>query len=170
MNDPRLATLLPYFLPLLVVIIVVRRALREPRARVRSLGMIPAIFAVLTVWALILAPPPSMIWAAGLLAAGVAGAGLGWLMGAKAEPTLDARPGYLAGRATPVAALLFAFIFLARTSLRMALVTNPIAAATSDPRIPLMADVFLLFALGMLAAQRWVLWKKTKALASPSTE
>jgi drug/metabolite transporter (DMT)-like permease len=164
MSDPGLATLLPYLLPLLVLIIVVRRSLRERRVRLRTLWIVPAVFAVVTAYALVSAPPPSSIWGLGLVAACGAGAVLGWLRGRHTHLTLDPATGQLTSRATPLAVILFAFIFLARTSLRMALMSNPVAMATSDPRIPLVTDLFLVFALGMLAAQRWEIWRKARQL------
>jgi amino acid transporter len=168
MNEPDLATLLPYLLPLLVLIMVVRRSLRERRVRVKTLWLVPALFAVVTLYALAAAPPPSMIWVAGLVAACAAGAVLGWLRGRHTHLALDPATGQLTSRATPLAVILFAFIFLARTSLRMALMSNPVAAAASDHRIPLVTDLFLVFALGMVAAQRWEIWRKARAISNPS--
>jgi hypothetical protein len=121
-----------------------------------------------TVFALVAAPPPTLAWVAGLVAACAAGAGLGWLRGRHTHLTVDPATGQLTSRATPLAVILFAFIFLARTSLRMALMGDPVAAATSDHRIPLVTDLFLVFALGMVAAQRFEIWRKARALTTAS--
>jgi hypothetical protein len=166
--SPELGPLLPYFIPLLVMIIVVRRSLRARRVRVATLWIAPVIFAAVTVVALAAAPPPDLAWAAGLVAALAAGAGLGWMRGRHTHLSVDPATGQLTSRATPLAVLLFAFIFLARTSLRLALTTNPMAAATSDHRIPLVTDLFLVFALGMVAAQRLEIWRKARALTPAS--
>ncbi|MEO6341431.1 MAG: hypothetical protein ABIO39_15420 [Caulobacteraceae bacterium] len=152
--DDRILPLLPYLLPLLLLVLVVRRSLRERRVRLEALWIVPVIFGAITVFTLWRSPPPSMAWTLGLAAAFAVGCGVGWLRGKTTTISIDAETHLLSSRATPIAVILFALVFLARTSLRMAIMQRPGLAGAAQPLAPLITDAFLLFALGMIVAQR----------------
>ncbi|MEO6377260.1 MAG: hypothetical protein ABIO37_04455, partial [Caulobacteraceae bacterium] len=67
--DDRIVPLLPYLVPLLVLVLVVRRSLRERRVRLETLWIAPLIFAAITVFTLYHSPPPTIAWTLGLVAA-----------------------------------------------------------------------------------------------------
>ena len=163
--DDRIVPLLPYLVPLLLLVLVVRRSLRERRIRLEALWIAPMIFGAITVFTLWRAPPPSVAWSLGLAAAFTIGCGVGWLRGKTTTISIDPETHLLSGRATPIAVILFALLFLARTSLRMALLQQPNAGG---PQLlaPLITDAFLVFALGMIAAQRVEIGLRCRQLLS----
>ena len=150
--------LLPYIVPLLLLVIVVRRSLRERRVKLQTLWIVPAVFAAVTVYVLAHSPPPSPLALAELVGGFAVGCGVGWLRGKTTRLKIDGATGELVSRATPLAMILFAAIFVARTSLRMALLQDPTAAAGVHPELPRYTDILLVFALGMVAAQRLEIW------------
>ena len=152
--DDRVVPLLPYLIPLLLLVLVVRRSLRERRVRLEALWIAPLIFGAITVFTLWHSPPPSTIWTLGLAAAFAVGCGAGWLRGKTTTVSIDPETHLLSSRATPVAVILFTLLFLARTSLRMAIMQQPGAPGAAQPLAPLITDAFLVFALGMVVAQR----------------
>ena len=152
--DDRIVPLLPYLIPLLLLVLVVRRSLRERRIRLEALWIAPSIFGAITVFTLWHSPPPSLAWTFGLAAAFAAGCGVGWLRGKATKVSIDPETHLLSSRATPIAVILFTLLFLARTSLRMAIMQQPSAVAGPQALAPLVTDAFLVFALGMVVAQR----------------
>ena len=153
--DDRIVPLLPYLVPLLILVLVVRRSLRERRVRLETLWIAPLVFGAITVFTLWHSPPPSMAWTLGLAAAFAAGCGAGWLRGKATTISIDPQTHLLSSRATPIAVILFALLFLARTSLRMAIMQQPgSVGGMPAPQAALITDAFLVFALGMVAAQR----------------
>ena len=151
--DDRIAPLLPYLIPLLLLVLVVRRSLRQRRVRLEALWIAPVIFGAITVFTLWHSPPPSIAWTLGLAAAFAVGCGAGWLRGKATTVSIDPETHLLSSRATPIAVILFALLFLGRTSLRMALLQHP-GPSAAQLIAPLITDVFLVFALGMVVAQR----------------
>ena len=158
---------LPYIVPLLLLVIVVRRSLRERRVRLQTLWIVPTVFAALTVYVLVNAPPPSLVGVAELVGGFAVGCGIGWLRGKSTRLRIDETTGELVSRATPLAMLLFAGVFLARTSLRMALLQDPSAAAGVHPDLPRFTDILLVFALGMIATQRLEIWLRGRKFLPP---
>ena len=161
--DDRIAPLLPYLVPLLVLVLVVRRSLRERRVRLETLWIAPLIFAAITVFTLYHSPPPTIAWTLGLAAAFAAGCGVGWLRGKATTVSIDPQTHLLSSRATPIAVILFALLFLARTSLRMAIMQQP-GAGVMHTLAPMITDAFLVFALGMVVAQRIEIGQRCRQL------
>ena len=162
--DDRIVPLLPYLVPLLLLVLVVRRSLRERRVRLETLWIVPAVFRAITVFVLWRSPPPSIAWILGLVGAFAVGCGVGWLRGKTTNVSIDPQTHLLSSRATPIAVVLFALLFLARTSLRMALMQQPAAIGAGRALVPLITDAFLVFALGMIVAQRIELGLKCRQL------
>jgi len=162
--------LLPYIVPLLLLVIVVRRSLRERRVRLQTLWIAPAVFTAVTVYVLAHSPPPSLLGVAELVGGFAVGCGIGWLRGRTTRLRIDHATGDLLSRATPLAMILFAAVFVGRTSLRLALLQEPSAAGGVHPDLPRFTDILLVFALGMVAAQRLEIWLRgRKFLPSKAT-
>jgi hypothetical protein len=140
-----------YFIPILVIAMVVLRNSRARRLRVETLWITPVMILVLVGLALSQAgmPTPGMM-AIDLLALGV-GAALGWWRARLTQIAVDPQTHQLTSRASPIGMLLILGIFAIRYGLRAYAAQN---AASLHVSVNAVADAALVITVGLVCAQR----------------
>jgi hypothetical protein len=122
MNHHLTATLLSYLGPLLVILLVAWRLIKNPPKKVKPnrLFILPLVLALAAFFTLKQSPAPDAVWILIFAAAGVLGAGVGYLNGRHREFSLDNQTGEIMGRATPIGTIIFGALFAARFVLKLA--------------------------------------------------
>ncbi|HEX3944990.1 MAG TPA: hypothetical protein VHW69_12960 [Rhizomicrobium sp.] len=121
--DPHLtATLLPYVGPLVIIALVAWRLIKNPQKKVKPnrLFVLPLILALAAFFTLKQSPAPGAVWILIFAAAGVLGAGVGYLSGRHREFSLETETGEIMSRATPIGTIIFGALFAARFGLKLA--------------------------------------------------
>jgi hypothetical protein len=144
-----------YYLVLVVVVVGVlalrmRRLGRSRPLRLERLWIVPVLFAAMMAVLLVQAPPRGLDWLPLGLALTV-GAGLGWVRGRTMAIAVDPQTHALNVRASPAAMVFLVALVAIRYGLRSALAGEAGALHLSAA---LLADLFLMFALGLVGAQR----------------
>jgi hypothetical protein len=99
----------PYFVPLLVAAILLRRAMREQkpkRVRFTRLWLFPALLLLVTVPSVLHGPSPGILVSLAYLLAMGLGSALGWYRVHTLEFSLDSESGKVSARATQFGAVL----------------------------------------------------------------
>jgi ABC-type Na+ efflux pump permease subunit len=172
--DPHVtAKLMPYVLPLLVVVLVMRRLIRnEPRkVTPRRLFVLPLILAFAAFLTLKQSPAPGAVWLLIFALAAMLGAGVGYLSGRHREFSLDTESGEIMGRATPIGSIIFAALFVLRSGLKLAFpqlnatqayghsaMAHPAASAIG------WTEAGLVFSTAMILATAVTTWLRTRHL------
>jgi hypothetical protein len=159
--QPDTAHLAPLLVPLLILVILVRRSLRERRVKVERLWLAPVLLVMVAGTTLYAAPPKSLM--GGLVVAlglGV-GAAMGWWRGRLTNVSVNPETHELTSRTSPIGVLLVAGLFVLRYALRY-------GAESRSIEIPggatLLTDALLLFAVGTVSAQRLEIWLRCQRL------
>ncbi|NEX92044.1 CcdC protein domain-containing protein [Caulobacter sp. 17J65-9] len=144
---------LPYLIPVAVVALIVLRNRRERRLRLELMWILPAFMLLAAGAALIYAPgphpgPAAMVGLAGALALGAV---LGWVRGRTIHIQHDPETGALTAKASPLGMILILAMFAIRYPLSLYARAHPEALHVSPT---ILADGFLLFAVGLILAQR----------------
>jgi hypothetical protein len=161
----------PYIVPAVVVLIMVRRMMRNSARKVRTsrIFLLPAVVTVATIATLYSSPMPGLMWVVVYVAAAIAGAVVGFLTAHHQEFTLDYDTGTIMSKATPVGSILVAVLFAARFGLKFLLPQingSPYSASSYAPDSPLpsvphhatgailgWADAGIIFSCAMLIAR-----------------
>src|ERR1700759_1659853 len=103
----------PYIVPLVVVVILARRLLRNKpqKVKVGRLFILPVIVAVATVLTLYSTGIPGVLWIGVDIAAVLAGAVVGFLSAHHQEFALDYETGTITSKATPIGSMLVVALF-----------------------------------------------------------
>lgn len=120
--DPQLLkTIVPYVVPLLVIILVARRLITNPARKVRvgGLWIMPLIVLAATIATLVMMPKPPLFWIAGYALAAVLGGSVGFLTSHHQEFSLDYDTGTITSKATPLGTILIGALFALRFGLKM---------------------------------------------------
>jgi hypothetical protein len=159
----------PYIFPVIVMLIVfwrMRRASAGRPLKPNRLWIRPAILSLFALLAFIHPAPITPVSLAIFVAAAIAGVGLGYLSARHQHLTLDPASGAITSKLSPIGMALFLAIFAARYIVRLIVEggqpSQPFAHPSSGAL--LYTDVALLFALGLVAAQAWEIWRRAKAL------
>lgn len=163
--DPVISHGLPYVIPLVIVLIVVRRNLRGRKIRAERLWVYPAIL-ILGAGPVILAErPPAAIGALAMAAGLVLGGVVGWYRGRLTRITIDPETHELTSQASTAGMILIAVVFALRYGLRM-LVTpgQNVLPASVHLNATLITDVLILFAIGLMGVQRLEMWLRCRKL------
>jgi len=144
----------------LVVIMALRlrNVGRTRRLRLETLWIIPALYLVIAVGALVAMPPAGMTWLYIALAF-VAGCALGWQRGRMMHITVDPETHALNQRMSPAAMIFLVALIAVRMGAR-ALAEN----SAVHMNIAVITDVLVAFALGMFALQRLEMFLRAKRL------
>jgi hypothetical protein len=132
----------PYIVPLIVVIILARRLMRNKPQKVKTnrLFILPGIVAIATVLTLYSTGIPGMMWIAVDAGALVLGLGVGFLSAHHQEFALDYDTGEITSKATPIGSALVVALFAVRFGLKLIMpevAGSPTAVTSYTPGNPL---------------------------------
>lgn len=157
--------LLPYLIPLLILLLIVRRGLTARKIKVERMWIMPVLllFAGGAMFASAHTPSPLVI--AELAAALAAGGVVGWYRGRLTHITIDPTTHDLTSKTSPVGVVLIAVLFAARYGVRLAF---PSAAAgqpgSLETQAGAIADALALFGIGAVVVQRLEMWMRCNRL------
>jgi hypothetical protein len=173
MNHHLTATLLPYLGPLLVILLVAWRLIKNPPKKVKPnrLFILPLVLALAAFFTLKQSPAPDAVWILIFAAAGVLGAGVGYLNGRHREFSLDNQTGEIMGRATPIGTIIFGALFAARFVLKLAFpelnagqAFGPSTAAHPAASVIGWTEAGLVFSTAMILATAVTTWVRIRHL------
>ena len=150
-----------YLTPLLVLGLILWRGLRPRTLRVERMWIAPAVILLMFGMMLSQMPPPRPTMIAAGLAALAVGAGAGWWRGRTTTITVDPQTHVLTSKVSPVGVLLLMGLFVARYALRDFAQGH---AAWMHLRPAEITEVFLLFAVGLVCAQRLEMWLRASRM------
>jgi hypothetical protein len=166
------------FIPLaIVVLIVLRRAGRSQRVRTQRMWITPLLSLTAVATALAREPVPGAAAIAILTLAAAIGIASGYLRALHTELTVDNETGAVSSKATPVGTVLIVVFLLVRVGLDYAIngawkpgpprFTNPSSHGVDLFRL---ADAAVMFAAGMMVAQRVEIWRRAQKLLKEHRE
>ena len=163
--DPATAHILPYLVPFLFILLLVRRSLRTRALRVERLWIYPAVL-ILIGGALLFAQPPETPLTASIDVASVAaGAIIGWWRGRLTRIMVDPETHNLTSRPSIAGLILIVGLFAVRYGLRIYLAQNADAAGSGGLRSAAITDdALVLFAVGLMSVQRLEMWLRARRL------
>jgi hypothetical protein len=172
--DPQIwKTVAPYIVPLLVILLVGRRLIKNPARKVRvgSLWIMPLIVMAATIATLVMMPKPPLFWVGGYALAAVLGGTVGFLTSHHQEFSLDYDTGTITSKATPIGTILIAALFALRFGLKMIFPQlggggYSYGAAAVHPSADLLAwtDAGLIFSTGLLIARAATTYLRARPL------
>jgi hypothetical protein len=111
----------PYLVPLVVVVILARRLMRNKpqKVKTRRLFVLPGIVAIATVITLYSTGVPGVLWIGVYAAALIAGAVVGFLSAHHQEFALDYETGTITSKATPIGSALVVALFAVRFVMKL---------------------------------------------------
>ncbi len=160
---------LPYLAPLLVIVLLgirMNRSMKGRPVKPSSLWIRPAILAALMAAMLAMTPLPNSFGLAVLALAVAVGVGVGYLLARHQAFSLDPATGIIMSKPSPFGVILFVLLFAARYIFRMMTMGGqaPDKMMAHSAQISLYTDAGLLFVLGLVCAQAWEIWRRTKPL------
>ena len=161
--------LVPYIVPVLVILLIARRTLRTQkpqRIRPGRLWIGPVYLAVAMALVLSTSPMPGVLGMALFALAAALGAAAGYLRALHQEFSIDPESGYVMSKASPVATLMFVGLFVVRFALNMWMNggTPQGAIGAHSAQLVLYTDTMLFFAFAMVATSAWETWRRTRPL------
>ena len=122
----------PFIVPLVVVVILARRLMRNKPQKVKTsrLFILPGIVAIATILTLYFAGLPGLLWIGVDIVALAAGAVVGFLSAHHQEFALDYETGTITSKATPIGSALVVALFAVRFGLKL-LMPDVAGSATS---------------------------------------
>jgi len=154
----------PYIVPLLIAVIILRRAMRaqKPRTvRMQRLWIFPALLLFVTLNSLWHEGFPGFVVVLVFTAAAAAGAAIGWFRVHTLEFSLDAESGKVSARATQLGALLIVGLIAVRYLAELGIKQFGLNAGASLLHA---SDATLVFSTTMLVARSVHTWIKARAL------
>jgi len=156
-------SLTQYLVPIgIAIIVIVLRNSRPRRLRIERLWVVPAIYLVMLVSALVAAPPPVTPVSIGLLVLGfLIGAGLGWQRARFTEIRIHPETHDLSSRSSPIGIIFIFAILLLRYGARDFLTTHPDVL-----HVPVIAlgEALLVMVVSTLTAQRLEIWQRASRM------
>ncbi len=162
---------LPYLAPLLVLVMIgfrMRRSMKGRPVKPSQLWIRPTFIAVFMVVALATSSLPSLTGLALFALAAVLGVGVGYLLARHQALTLDPATGVITSKTSPLGVVLFVGLFGGRYFFRTAVAGGqaPGTVAAHSTQIMLYTEIGLLFVLGIVCAQAWEIWRRTRPLVA----
>ncbi|WP_374658932.1 DUF1453 domain-containing protein [Phenylobacterium sp.] len=150
-----------YLVPLVVLGLILLRGLRTRTLRVERMWIMPAL--VLLAFGMMLSrlPPPRPGMIAIGLAALALGVAAGWWRGRTTTITVDPQTHALTSKVSPLGVLLLAGLFAVRYGLRDFAGAHAGAMHVQPTEI---SEAFLLFAVGLVCAQRLEMWLRARRM------
>lgn len=163
--------LAPYILPLVVAALFARRILSQPkerRVRPGYLWIAPAYVAVMMALVLSQGPMPGAFAMLLFAAAAAVGLAVGYLRALHQEFSLDPATGNVMSKASPLGAIIFLGVFVARYALNLWMHGGrmPAGAEKMTPELLTYTDAMLFFAFAMVAASALETWRRTRPLVA----
>jgi hypothetical protein len=153
--DPMMTQALPYVVPLLILALILRRALRSRTVKMEQLWVYPAILAALAGSAIAREPLPGPITLAGLVAALIVGGLIGWYRGRLTQITIDPKTHVLTSKASVAGTVLIAVVFAIRYGLEMAVQgRGAVMPTTLHLDVAGITDGLMVFLVAMMSVQR----------------
>lgn len=150
-----------YLVPLIAIGIIVLRGVRTRTLQIERMWIMPALVLATVAMSLSAQPPSRFAILAIDIGALGAGLGFGWWRGRTTTISIDPATHALTSRASPLGMALIAGLFLIRFALRDYAATH---AAEWHVRPAELAEIFLLFAAGLVCAQRLEMWIRARGL------
>lgn len=150
----------PYAIVALVLYVVVRRNLRPRPLKIERMWFYPVLVGAAAVSTLASQPPPlTAVSIAAIAAALIVGVLVGWQRGRLTHITIDPATHDLTSKTSPVGMALVLALFGLKFVLRAAPIGKdlPLSAAV-------LTDASLLFATGLMVAQRLEMWIRARGL------
>jgi hypothetical protein len=160
---------MPYLMPVLVMGLVFWRLRKQSQGRPlkpNRLWVRPAMLAVFALLAFIHPAPITPLTLALFVLCAAAGVGLGYLSARHQHLTLDPGTGAITSKMSPIGMALFLAIFASRYIVRLVVEGGQPPQAFQHPSSGALTytDAALLFALGLVAAQSWEIWRRARGL------
>ncbi len=150
-----------YLVPLIAIAIMVLRGGRPRRLRIERMWIMPTLILIAVILSLSVQPPPRLpVLTAEMFALGM-GVGMGWWRGRTIFIAIDPTTHAFTSKASPLGMALIAGIFLLRFSFRDYAMSHASALHVTPVEI---TDIFLLFAAGLVCAQRLEMWIRARRL------
>jgi len=164
-----LKMIVPYLVPVLVVVLLGWRISRATKGRPVKPGRLwvrPTIMALLMAAVLVNSPKPDLFGVGLFVLAAVAGVGVGYLLSRHQELTLDPQTGAITSKMSVVGLFLFVGVLAARIAFRTFVSGGqaPDKLAAHSTQITLYSDIALLFVFAVFSAQAWEIWRRTRPL------
>jgi hypothetical protein len=159
--EPNIGPALPYLVPLLILVMIVRRSLRERKLKAERLWIMPVLLLFVGASTLYASPPTTPIGFATVGATLALGGLAGWWRGRLTHITIDPATHDLTSRTSPIGMLLVAGLFAARYGVRMIELQHPNALPGGAA---LIADGLITFAVAVTAVQRLEMWLRCQRL------
>ncbi|HVY32936.1 MAG TPA: hypothetical protein VG960_00820 [Caulobacteraceae bacterium] len=154
-----------YIIMLVALGLVILRNMRGRRLRVEALWVLPVIMVALAGFVLAAEPKPPLALAAGLALAPLVGAAVGWQRGRFTRIELDPTTHSFTSRASPAGMIFLVLLFVARFGLRAY-----VAQTARNPALTIAAtDALLLFAVGLVCAQRVEMWLRCRKMLAEAS-
>ncbi|MGN6155010.1 MAG: CcdC protein domain-containing protein [Sphingomicrobium sp.] len=156
-----LATLLPFVIIGVIVLLRLRSMRGERKLNLKSLWVVPVIYLALIAFMFTALPPSILGWEL-ILAGLMLGLLVGWYRGRMIAIRRDPETGELRQKASPLAMLLLVAIIVLKLGARQ--VFGEAAASSATSPAMLMTDAFIGFALGLLSATRIEMYTRARRL------
>jgi hypothetical protein len=155
--------LLPYLIPLLILLLIVRRGLTARKVKIERMWVMPVLllFAAGSMFAQARTPSPLVM--AELAAALAAGGVVGWYRGRLTHISIDPVTHDLTSKTSPVGVVLIAGLFAARYAVRLAL-PGSAEPGSLQTQAGAIADALALFGIGAMVVQRLEMWMRCNRL------
>ncbi len=145
---------------LLLIVYRLRNGAREKALKIETLWVIPVMLLIVGGLVIRQAPIPGLDWL-WLIPVFVAGAALGYWRGRLTVVTVNPETHALTSRTSAAGLYLVIGVLAVRLGLRAFLTAE---ATTLHLNVALITDAFLVFALGLIAAQRLEIWIRARRL------
>ena len=157
--------LLPYLLPLLFLLLIVRRGMTARKIKIERMWVMPALLMVAGASMFASAHIPGAVVIAELAAALAAGAVVGWYRGRLTHISIDPATHDLTSKTSPVGVVLIAVLFAARYGIRLAFPDAGYGHPGSlESQAGAIADALTLFGIGATVVQRLEIWLRCRRL------
>lgn len=159
------APLLPYLVPALILLLIVRRGMTARKIKIERMWVMPALLILAGVSLFAAGGVPGPLAIAELTTALVAGAAAGWYRGRLTHITIDPETHDLTSKTSPIGVILIAGLFALRYGVRLML---PGAAygrpGSLQSQAGIITDALALFGIGMMVVQRLEMWLRCRNL------
>jgi hypothetical protein len=153
----------PYIVPLIVAVIVLRRAGQMRKVNTGRMWIRPVFLLLLLAGALAAEPFPGVIAIGGFVIAALAGVALGNYMATHQHLSVDPETGQLSSRTTTIGTLLVLGLFGIRFGAKLVFpeLANPGHHAS---QMTAAANGLLIFTVAVLISQAVAIWRRTRPL------
>jgi len=166
MDSMTTAQVLPYIVPLLVLALVVRRALRSRTLKMEQLWVFPAVLIFVAGSVLIHAPVPGPVTLVGLVVALAVGGFIGWYRGRWTQITIDPQTHVLSSQGSIASTILIAVVFGVRYALEMAVHNGGMGPLPLNLHLDVagITDGLMFFLVAMMSVQRIEMYLRCRKL------